>query len=170
MISVTQAIGGILVRELVSVKKEIEGYEREEDLWRTPPGISNSTGTLALHLAGNLQHFIGAVLGRTGYVRDRDAEFARRGVPRAELLRELDATIAVVEQTFAGLDDSVLAGEFPVPIGPTQVQTGDWLIHLASHLGYHLGQIDYHRRLVNGDPKTVGTVAPPRLRSARPVA
>src|SRR2546428_10628478 len=83
----------ILRRDLGALRREIEAYADERDIWRVAPGISNCAGTLALHLAGNIQLFVGAVLGGTGYVRDRDAEFARRDVPRAELLRESDAPL-----------------------------------------------------------------------------
>src|SRR2546428_12899647 len=90
----TTWIAAILRRDLGALRREIEAYADERDIWRVAPGISNCAGTLALHLAGNIQCFVGAVLGGTGYVRDRDAEFARRDVPRAELLRDIDAAIA----------------------------------------------------------------------------
>src|SRR3989442_9068567 len=95
---VTTCIAAILRRDLGALRREIEAYADDRDLWRVAPGISNCAGTLALHLAGNIQFFIGAVLGGTGYVRDRDAEFARRDIPRAELLREIDAALAAVER------------------------------------------------------------------------
>ncbi|HEX2719050.1 MAG TPA: hypothetical protein VHM67_15380, partial [Gemmatimonadaceae bacterium] len=81
----------ILTRELLALRRGIEAYPDDASVWRPMPGIANVGGTLALHIAGNLQHFIGAVLGGTGYVRDRDAEFARRDVSRDEILREIDA-------------------------------------------------------------------------------
>jgi len=90
----TTWIAAILRRDLGALRREIEAYADERDIWRVAPGISNCAGTLALHLGGNIQFFVGAVLAGTGYVRDRDAEFARRDVPRAELLREIDAAIA----------------------------------------------------------------------------
>jgi len=165
--TVSVLLAGVLTRELVSLRKEIEAYPAEEDLWRVAEGITNPGGTLALHLAGNLQHFVGAVLGNTGYVRDRDAEFADRGVPRTEVLARIDAAIAAVEQTLPRLAESDLAREYPVPVGKFRFETGDFLIHLASHLAYHLGQVDYHRRLITKSGTTVSTVAPWRLRTAR---
>ena len=89
-------IAGVLARELKTLRREVAAYPDELDLWRLAPGIRNSAGNLALHLTGNLQHFVGTRLGQSGFVRDRDAEFGRRDVPRAELLRSIDETISVV--------------------------------------------------------------------------
>lgn len=169
MTAAAAQFGAILVRELTSLKQEIEAYPNDADVWKLVPGIANSAGTLTLHLAGNLQHFIGTILGASGYRRNRDAEFATRSLPRSDLIREVDAAIASVQQTFRGLGPSDLASEYPEPVAKVQLNTNDFLIHLASHLAYHLGQVDYHRRIVTGNPATVGTVAPGKLASARPV-
>jgi uncharacterized damage-inducible protein DinB len=158
---------GVIVRDLKSVGREVEAYPDDASVWRTPPGVTNSGGTLALHLCGNVQHFFGAILGGTGYVRDRVAEFGRRDVPRAEILQQVDAAVAAVERGLAQVTDATLAERFPEAIAGHTVATGEWLIHLAVHLGYHLGQIDYHRRLVTGKGDTVGTMAVPQLRTAR---
>ena len=120
-----------------------------------------------MHLAGNVQHFFGAILGGTGYVRDRAAEFSRRDVPRAEIAAQLDAGIAAVERGLSRVADNSLAADYPEKIAGHTVSTGEWLVHLVAHLGYHLGQIDYHRRLVTGRGETVGTMAIPELRTAR---
>src|SRR5438477_12279843 len=92
-------IKGAMVRDLKALKRELEAYGQEYHIWKIPPGATNSAGNLALHMAGNLQHFIGAQFGGTGYVRNRDVEFNRKDVPRVELLREVDATIQVIETT-----------------------------------------------------------------------
>ena len=84
---------GVLTRDLKALRRELEAYDDERGLWAMPKGVSNSAGTLAMHLAGNLRAFIGAQLGGTGYVRDRDAEFNRRDVPRSELLAQLGEAI-----------------------------------------------------------------------------
>jgi uncharacterized damage-inducible protein DinB len=131
------------------------------------PGLPNSAGTLALHLAGNLQHFIGRNLGATDYVRDRPAEFARRNVPRAELLREIDAARAAVTLGLSRLSPPQLAEEYPEAIADMRVLTGEYLVHLATHFAYHLGQLDYHRRVVTGNPTGAGAVRPAELSSAR---
>ena len=162
------AIGSILHRDLRALRREVEAYAVEADLWRTAPGVSNPAGTLVLHLAGNLQHFFGACLGGTGYVRDRPAEFSRRGVTRAELLREIDAAHNAVTAGLARLEPSQLAVEYPETIADARITTGEFLMHLATHCAYHLGQIDYHRRLVTGSEATVGAMRAGELSSAGP--
>ncbi len=161
-----ELIGGILVRDLHAVQRELEAYDREADIWKRTDTIPNSAGTLALHLAGNLRHYIGAVLGGTDYVRDRDAEFSRRDVPRSEMLRELDAAEADVGSVLSRLTASEMAATYPQAVAGKHCATEDMLIHLATHLTYHLGQIDYHRRLVAGNAASVGAVSPAELRSA----
>lgn len=158
---------GVIVRDLKALGREVEAYPDDASLWRTPPGITNSGGTLALHLCGNVQHFFGAILGGTGYVRDRGAEFSRRDVPRAEILAQVSAAVAAAERGLARVSDAGVAADFAEPIAGHTVSTGEWLIHLAVHLGYHLGQVDYHRRLVTGRGETVRTMAVPELRTAR---
>ncbi|MDB4906654.1 MAG: hypothetical protein JWO05_1438 [Gemmatimonadetes bacterium] len=165
---IRDTLTAIVLRELRALRREVEEYADEASLWAVPQGISNSGGNLVLHLCGNLQHYIGAVLGRTGYVRQRDLEFSRRDVPRAELLREIDATIAAVERSLAGMDLAVLADPYPEPIGGNTVNGEEFLVHLVSHLAYHLGQVDYHRRIVTGSAGTVSNVSVKELPSARP--
>jgi uncharacterized damage-inducible protein DinB len=134
------------------------------------PGITNSAGTLVLHLAGNLQHFFGACLGHTGYVRDRAAEFSRRGVAREDLVREIEAARAAVTAGLADLTASQLTAEFPEAVADTRLTTGEYLVHLVTHCAYHLGQVDYHRRNVTGSGTTIGAMRPAELSSARPAA
>jgi uncharacterized damage-inducible protein DinB len=150
-----------IVRDLEALEREIEAYPDDESLWLTPPGISNSAGNLALHLAGNLRHFIGATLASTGYVRDRDAEFAKKGLSRAQLIEEVRAAVSELQQAFDKIDDETIESVFPLPVGPQakRVRTSDWLVHLAVHFTYHLGQIDYHRRLLTSGGKTVDTIS-----------
>jgi len=131
------------------------------------PGISNVAGTLALHLAGNLQHYLGARLARTDYVRDRPAEFALRGVPRAELIRQIEAARAGVKAALSGPTQPDVTAEYPETVGGSKVVTGDYLIHLATHFAYHLGQIDYHRRVVTGSGSAVDAMRPSELSSAQ---
>ena len=169
MTTQSAALGTMMVRELTSLRQEVEAYPSDADLWRVVPGIVNSGGTLALHLAGNLQHFVGAILGGSLYVRNREAEFTTRDLSRADVVRLVDDAIAAVQLTFRNLDPADLGLQYPEPVAKVHLNTGDFLTHLASHLAYHLGQVDYHRRIVTGNPATVGTVAPGKLSSARPV-
>ena len=163
-------VARVIVRDVNAVRRELEAYPDEQSIWALPPGVANSGGTLALHIAGNLQHFMGAVLGGSSYKRDRAAEFAKRDVPRSALIVELEAAIVSVGLGMSQVSEARLAEEFPEPIAGHRVVTGEWLIHLVSHLGYHLGQIDYHRRLVTKNGATVGAMAVPELGTARKVA
>ncbi len=146
-------------RDIAGVRREIEAYPDDESLWKAVPGFPNVGGTLALHLAGNLRHFFGAILGKDGSVRDRDAEFARRTVSRAEVLNSLDDALAAVEKTLAKMDDLDLQLPYPEPIAKRKVNTGVFLTHLAVHLAYHLGQLDYHRRVASKDERGIDAVS-----------
>ena len=159
-------LAAILDRDLRALRRELEAYPEERQIWQDVPGMPNSAGTLALHLAGNLQHYIGARWAGTGYVRDRDAEFARRAGTRAELVAGIDAAIDAVTRGLAAVDDAVLARPFPEAVGGRRLVTADFLTHLAVHLGYHLGQLDYHRRVVTGSAQGVGALAPAELPEA----
>lgn len=157
------ALDTILQRELHALARELEAYPDDASVWREVPGVTNTAGTLALHVAGNLQHYVGAVLGGTGYVRDRAAEFARRGATRAELLEGLRAAGAAVRATLARLGPDRLAEPFPEEVAGVRPPTDAMLIHLACHLAYHLGQVDYHRRVVTGSSLGVGALATKEL-------
>jgi hypothetical protein len=146
-------------RDLATVRDQLLAYPDTESIWALPAGLPNSSGTLALHLAGNLRWFIGAQLGGTNYVRDRDAEFALRGLPREELVRNIEAAADEVTRTLAQLDDAALDKPFPLEVGGVRLPTGRFIGHLAVHLGYHLGQMDYHRRVVTGVNKSLGALA-----------
>jgi uncharacterized damage-inducible protein DinB len=136
-------------RDLNKLRAEIEQFTDEADLWKTSGAITNSAGNLCQHLVGNLQHFIGAVLGQSGYVRDRDSEFASRNSSREDLLREIDATRTVVKETLRKLSDGDFAKAYPIEVFDRPMTTGYLLTHLTTHFNYHLGQINYHRRLLS---------------------
>jgi uncharacterized damage-inducible protein DinB len=152
-------ITNVITRELKALRREIETYPSEDELWDVRAGITNPGGNLALHLAGNIQYFIGNVLGKNGYVRNRDAEFADKDVPRAELLREIDNAIAAVESGMSKITEADLARPYPEAVGGISSTTGAFLAHFATHLAYHLGQVDYHRRILTGESKTVKAMA-----------
>lgn len=160
---ITDVLKRVLLRDLDAMRREIAAYGREEDLWTVPAGIQNSAGTLARHAAGNIQHFIGGQLGGTGYVRNRDAEFAATTVPRLELEAELTRAMESVRTTLDALPADRLAQPYPLEVGGVRVPTGMFLVHLATHLAYHLGQVDYHRRLGSGTGDTVGAQSVPAL-------
>ena len=149
----------LLERELDAFTREIEAYPNDESTFATPPGITNSGASLALHVAGNLQHFIGNRIGGTGYVRDRDAEFAERGRTRAELVAELGRAKDAVHAALSERDAASISSVFPDKIAGKTMTSEVFILHLVAHLAYHLGQVDYHRRIITGDAKTVDTVS-----------
>ena len=157
----------VITRELKALRREIETYPSEDGLWDVRAGITNPGGNLALHLAGNIQYFIGNVLGKNGYVRNREAEFADKDVPRAELLREIDSAIAAVETGMSRITEADLARPYPEAVGGVSSTTGAFLAHFATHLAYHLGQVDYHRRILTGESKTVKAMALTELGGAQ---
>lgn len=154
-----------LLRELETLRRELEAYPEDGLVWSSPPGAPNSAGTLALHLAGHIQHHVGAVLGGTSYARDRDSEFATRGLSRQSLLARLAEAERAVASVLPGMTDSSLNEVFPDPLRGVQVTTREALLQVATHAAYHVGQVDYHRRLVTGDSAGVDAVSPVLLRA-----
>jgi uncharacterized damage-inducible protein DinB len=144
----TNELVKLFKRDLEKLIAELEAYPSEESLWRVSGEIKNSSGNLALHIIGNLNHFIGAKLGGTNFIRDRDSEFALRNVPRAEIIGKLRDTITVLESALPNLDSAALEAIYPLEVMGYPMTTQYFLIHLYGHLSYHLGQVNYHRRLV----------------------
>lgn len=138
----------IFERDLKKLVTEINLYKDEDKLWVIQEGISNSAGNLCLHLAGNLNHFIGATLGNTGYVRHRDDEFSLKNIPRQDLILNIENCILIIKATLNDLPEADLEKDFPLEVFGGKIKTEFMLVHLATHLSYHLGQINYHRRLL----------------------
>lgn len=143
-------LAALMDRDLERLDAQLRAYPDDESVWRVGGATKNSAGTLALHMVGNLEGFIGVVFGDTGYVRDRDAEFGDRDVPRAELLERVAACRRHVADALATLDDEAMLEPFPSQVPPPFQgwSTHRFLVHLSSHFLWHLGQIDYHRRLL----------------------
>lgn len=139
----------LFLRDLEKLKTEITSFKDEKKIWEISGDIKNSSGNLCLHLCGNLQHFIGAVLGNSDYLRNRDAEFSRKDVPIRELVAEIDLTTKVVQKVLLELKGEDLQKTYPVNVLGFEMTTEFFLTHLATHLNYHLGQINYHRRLLD---------------------
>lgn len=135
-------------RDFAKLRAEIEQYSDGGALWKTEAGITNSGGNLCLHLTGNLKHFIGAVLGNSGYVRDRDAEFSSTRISKEKLLTEIESTAAIVRSSLEKLTEEDFAKMYPIEVFGEPMTTGYFLVHLTTHFNYHLGQINYHRRLL----------------------
>lgn len=144
-----QTLQQILLRDLAKLREEITLYKKEENIWVAVPKISNPAGNLVLHLVGNLNTYIGATLGNTGYVRQRDLEFSLRNISRTELLGKIDGTSYMISTVMGTLDDSILSKKYPLIVFEKEMTTEFFLVHLTAHFSYHLGQINYHRRLLD---------------------
>lgn len=136
-------------RDLQKLEKEILAYQNEKNLWLLDKQIANTAGNLALHLCGNLQHFIGALLGKSGYIRNRDLEFAQKKVKREKIIKEIQDTQNIVSKVLSNLTHDTLTKSYPKQVLGFEMTTEYFLIHLYGHLNYHLGQINYHRRLLD---------------------
>jgi hypothetical protein len=145
----TAVLKTIFTRDLEKLKLEIEAYKDEAAIWHIEKSVANSAGNLCLHLVGNLNTYIGAQFGNTGYVRNRPLEFSLKNIPRAELLQKIDETIVAVNHGLDMITGEDLTAEYPMQVFDNKTSTEYFLVHLASHLGYHLGQVNYHRRLLD---------------------
>lgn len=145
----TETLIALFARDLNRLSTEIASYKNEAAIWQTDKNIANSAGNLCLHIVGNLNTYIGATLAQTGYVRQRDLEFSLKDISRNELLQKIEATIQVVQKGLSTITNQQLQQPFPVIIWNEPKTTEYTLIHLAVHLSYHLGQVNYHRRLLD---------------------
>jgi len=136
-------------RDLGKLTAELGKYQREENIWVTRGDIPNSAGNLCMHLCGNLQHYIGHGIGHSSYVRDRDREFAVKGLSKAELLKEVETTRRAVLDALQKMDPALLTVEYPLPVFDYAMTHVHFITHLLAHFSYHLGQINYHRRLID---------------------
>lgn len=141
----------LMTRDLAGFSREISAFPDDASLWRTVPGVSNPVGNLALHVAGNLRHFVGTILGGTAFRRDREAEFSRRSGTRAEVLAELDDAAATVREVLGRLSADELDAPMTHLSLDAPVSTRRFLLHLCVHLGFHLGQAGYLRRVLAGE-------------------
>jgi uncharacterized damage-inducible protein DinB len=146
---IIESLQSLYERDLQKLKIEIEFYQNEESMWKIDKSIANSAGNLCLHLVGNLNHFVGAILGNSGYVRNRELEFSLKNIPRTELIEKVEGTLDIVIRTLDQLSANDLEKEYPLEALGYKMTTEYFLIHLFGHLSYHLGQINYHRRLLD---------------------
>ena len=146
---IVRELRNVFLKDLEKLKEEIGLYRNEANLWRIEKDIANSAGNLCLHLVGNLNYFIGTTIGKTGYVRNREQEFSLKNIQQKELVNMVGDTIAMLDKVMKSMTDEQLKEEYPLLVLKEKTSTGYFLFHLSSHLGYHLGQINYHRRLID---------------------
>ncbi|OYU84074.1 MAG: DinB superfamily protein [Flavobacterium sp. BFFFF2] len=145
----TTTLISLFERDLNRVIHELNQYQTEMNIWRIEKNISNSAGNLTLHLIGNLSTYIGKEIGKTDYIRNRPLEFSETNVSRDELIDKLNQTIIVIKNALTHMTDGDLSKEYPVLVFSEMTSTDYLLVHLTTHLAYHLGQINYHRRLID---------------------
>lgn len=144
----TSSISSLYLRDLEKLLKEIELFQDEQNLWKTSGSLKNTSGTLVLHITGNLQHFIGTILGNTEYKRDREFEFSGTPVSKDRLIMEIAAASKLIESIIPTLSPEDLNETFPVDVFHDNASVEKFLIHLYGHLNWHLGQINYLRRVL----------------------
>jgi hypothetical protein len=141
-------LSGFYERDVNKLAEEINLFKNENNIWRLKDGISNPAGNLVLHLTGNLNYFIGTILAKNGYVRERDKEFSEKNIPRSQLIVEVQQIIPLIQNTLPNLSKEQLQSEFPVPLGGKNYVTEDMLVLLLAHFNFHLGQVNYLRRIL----------------------
>ncbi len=145
----TQSLKSLFNRDLNKLRSEMESYQKEENIWLNDREISNSAGNLCLHIIGNLNWFIGAQLGHSGYIRQRELEFSTKNIPLGDLLKSIDETIVILDSILNNITPTQLEMEYPLLVFKEKTKTSFFLVHLTTHLSYHLGQINYHRQLLD---------------------
>jgi uncharacterized damage-inducible protein DinB len=145
---ITPVLITLFEQNLSKLTEEISQYPDDSSLWVVKEGIKNSGGNLCLHLTGSLQHFIGNVIGDSGYIRNRDAEFTLKNISKHKLLNEIENTKVAVKDALEQTSKNELAKNYPLPLNGETVTTEFFLLHMLAHLNYHIGQVNYHRRLL----------------------
>ncbi len=146
-----QEIAALFRRDLLRLREEVEAFGDESAcLWTVLPGVANSAGNLALHLEGNLREFIGRQLGGIAYVRERPLEFATKDLELSDIAARISSLETSIPGVISNLTDEALAATYPENVLREPLSTRHFLIHLYGHLNYHLGQIDYLRRIILG--------------------
>jgi uncharacterized damage-inducible protein DinB len=148
--SVAEELAALFSRDLKRLREEVEAFPEQGSLWAVLPGVTNSAGNLALHLEGNLREFVGRQLGGIAYTRERPLEFSTKDLPVGDLAARMAALIETIPPVVAGLDADRLETPFPYEVQGELLPTRQFLIHLHGHLTYHLGQINYLRRILTG--------------------
>jgi len=145
----TETLIQIFERDLNRLITEIDLYKNEQNIWRIEEDILNSAGNLTLHIIGNLNTYIGKEIGKTNYIRNRELEFSQKGISKHELIKSLNETIYIVRKSLINLQQNELENEYPTLVFTEKTSTGFLLVHLTTHLTYHIGQVNYHRRLID---------------------
>jgi hypothetical protein len=143
----TTILTGFYERDIRKMIEEVKLFQHEADLWRVQGSIKNSAGNLVLHIIGGTNHFFGATLAKTGYLRNRELEFSRKDVAKEELVAGLEALVPLVSTTLLALTPEQLDADYPLLFDGMKRSTAYITVQLLGHLDYHLGQVNYIRRM-----------------------
>jgi len=148
--TISTDVAALFTRDLTRLARQLDAFD-EAHLWQVVPGVTNSAGNLLLHLNGNLRAFIGRQLGGVPYVRDRPREFGATNVPKAEIAAELTELATLIPRVLEAVTPAQWDELFPENVLGSPLSNRHFVIHLYGHLNYHLGQIDYLRRVLSGE-------------------
>jgi hypothetical protein len=133
---------------------ELTAALSSEQLWVRPYDYGNSIGNLILHLTGNLNYYIGARIGGSGYVRHRDLEFSDSGQTKDALLKNFDQAIEIVLATLAKQSNDDWSAPFSAETLPECKTRFAAIVSCAGHAYHHVGQIIYLQRELIGKSAT----------------
>lgn len=141
-------IADLFQRDIDKLIEEINLFKKEKNIWKIKGTVKNTAGNLTLHLLGNLNHFIGRTLGHTDYIRRREDEFSIKGIPREKLVTDLILLKETIKNSLEKISIEDMKKEFPLKIKEEVLTVELMLIFLLNHFNYHLGQVNYLRRLI----------------------
>ncbi|PYS72812.1 MAG: DinB superfamily protein [Acidobacteria bacterium] len=150
--STSTELAFLFTRDLNRLRKQIDSFASDDALWQTLPGVINPAGNLALHLEGNLREFVGRQLGQLPYSRTRDLEFSLKRLSREDVSSRLEELSETIPSIIENLSAEQLEMEYPEEVLDSAMTTHHFLVHLYGHLNWHLGQIDYLRRMLEPHP------------------
>ena len=151
MMSTASDLAFLFSRDLTRLGRQIDAFPDDETLWKTLPGVLNPAGNLALHIEGNLLEFVGRQLGKLPYKRNRELEFSLKGMSRHEIGTRIAELRQSIPAVIHDLSAEQMEMQYPEVVLEVATTTGQFLIHLYGHLNWHLGQIDYLRRILIAD-------------------
>jgi hypothetical protein len=146
--TLAREIAALIKRDLSTLLRHVEAFPSDEMLWQLVPGVANSAGNLILHLEGNLREYVGRQLGNIPYTRDRDGEFGMKSVGKNDLVRRLEGLVGMIPAVITSLSPAQLESMYPEAVLERELTVHGFLVHLYGHLGWHMGQIDYLRRVL----------------------
>ena len=130
--------------ELGAKVQELAEPLSDAQFWKKPFAFGNSFGHLVLHLAGNLNYYIGAGIAATGYVRDRVREFSETARPsKHEVMKRFAEAVAMVARTARAQSEADWARKYIAVREEDAENRFNIFLRCATHLHLHVGQMIY---------------------------